>query len=57
MVPLFNVDFERVSNKLVFSYYVLDPDELEIIYNRFLVNKTRDIEKYLYKYFLLRCAL
>ncbi len=57
MKPLFEISVEKVSKRLVFSYYSLNPDELEVIYNKFLVNKTKDIENKLFKYFLLRCAL
>jgi hypothetical protein len=55
--PLFGVKNKRISKRLVFSYYTLNPDELEIIYNKFLINKIRIIEKKLFNYFLLRCSL
>ena len=57
MQPLFGVTNEKISSSLVFSYYTLDQDELEVIYNKFLVNKIRNIEKKLFNYFLLRCSI
>ena len=57
MEPLFDVTKEKVSKRLVFSYYTLNPNELETLYNKFLVSKIRNIEKKLFNYFLLRCSI
>jgi len=51
---LFNVNTERLTNKVVLKYYTLNADELEVIYNSFMVNKIRKLEKSLYSYFMLR---
>ena len=51
---LFKINPERLTNKIVFKYYTLNSEELEIIYNSFMVNKIRKLEKSLYSYFLLR---
>ena len=51
---LFKINPERLTNKIVFKYYTLNSEELEILYNSFMVNKIRKLEKSLYSYFMLR---
>ncbi|MFX1276824.1 MAG: hypothetical protein ACFFBP_18260 [Promethearchaeota archaeon] len=51
---LFDVSKEYVSKLLVFKYYTLNSDELEIIYNNILVNNVKLIETKMYKYFLIK---
>ncbi len=53
---LFNIK-NYVSNKLVFKYYTFNPDELEIIYNKFLIRNVRKIEKKIFNYFILKNSL
>ncbi|MBY8982932.1 MAG: hypothetical protein KGD57_08290 [Candidatus Lokiarchaeota archaeon] len=45
---------ESLNKNIIFKYYIRNPDELEIIYNKFLLPYIRPIEKKLYKYFLIK---
>ena len=54
---LFDVHGSIIPKKLVFKYYTYDSDELEVIYNHFLISAVKDIEKKFYKYFKLRSLL
>ena len=51
---LFDVKDGKINKRLIFNYYVLDSDELETLYNHFLVRNVKKIEKKLYSYFLIR---
>jgi hypothetical protein len=54
---LFNIEFRnRIPQKVIFKYYTYNSDELEVIYNHFLINAVKDIEKKMYKYFRFRCS-
>lgn len=53
---LFRFDEKAINNEFFFKYYTLNPEELEVIYNKFLLNNIRSIEKKLYTYFMLRCT-
>ncbi|MFX1258995.1 MAG: hypothetical protein ACFFAN_14145 [Promethearchaeota archaeon] len=54
MESLFNIQINKISNKLVFNYYTFNPDELEIIYNKYLLSNIKVIEKKLYNYYLIK---
>ena len=54
MESLFNIRDNKITNKLIFKYYTFNPDELEIIYNKFLVNNVKKIEKKMFDYFFFR---
>ncbi|MHA1438507.1 MAG: hypothetical protein ACTSPD_13110 [Promethearchaeota archaeon] len=56
ITSLFKINEGEMCKKLIFKYYTLDPNELEIIYNNFLVNKIKIIEKTLFNYFLIRTS-
>lgn len=47
---------DNINKKLVFKYYTLNAEELEVIYNTFLLKKVREIEKKMFKYFLIRSS-
>ena len=55
MTSLFNIKAQKVSNEMTFKYYTYNPVELEILYNKFLLQNVKIIEPKLMKYFLLRC--
>lgn len=50
----FAISKKTVPQILVFKYYTLNPDELEIIYNNLMINHVRFIETKMMKYFLLK---
>ncbi len=54
---IFNFSSKTLNKEIIFKYYSLDPNELEIIYNKFLLPNVRLIEKKLYKYFLIKTSL
>ena len=54
---LFDVHRDKIPKKLIFKYYTYNPDELEVIYNHFLISAIKDIEKKMYKYFRFRSSL
>lgn len=54
---LFDVHGDKIPKKLIFKYYTYNPDELEVIYNHFLIDAVKDIEKKMYKYFRFRSTL
>ena len=55
MESLFSIhDDNHITNKLIFNYYTFNPDELEIIYNKFLLNNLKKIETKMYNYFIIR---
>lgn len=54
MESLFNIRKGEITKKLVFKYYCHNSEELEVIYNKFLIKTVRDIEKKLFNYFLIR---
>jgi len=54
MESLFNIHDNNITNKLIFKYYTLNPDELEIIYNKFLLSNVKKIEKKMFDYFIFR---
>ena len=54
MESMFNIQDQRITKKLIFKYYTYNPDELEIIYNKLLLDNVRDIEKKMFNYFLIR---
>ncbi len=54
MESLFNIHDNSITNKLIFKYYTFNPDELEIIYNKFLLNNVKKIEKKMFDYFFFR---
>lgn len=60
-LPVINNLFEPHGNEItkrsVFKYYTYNPDELEVIYNHFLISAVKDIEKKMYKYFKFRSLL
>jgi len=51
---LFSKDDEE--NKLIFKFYTYNQSELELIYNKFLLKKIKNIEKKLFKYFLMKSS-
>jgi len=55
MRDLFGVKGQKVSNELIFKYYTYNPIELEVIYNKILLQQVKIIEPKLMKYFLVRC--
>jgi len=54
MESFFDVHDDKVSKKLVFNYYTYNSDELELIYNKFLLKNVKNIELKLFKYYLLK---
>lgn len=54
MESLFNIHDKNITNKLIFKYYTFNPDELEIIYNKFLLTNVKKIEKKMSDYFFFR---
>ncbi|MFX0072588.1 MAG: hypothetical protein ACFFAO_15995, partial [Candidatus Hermodarchaeota archaeon] len=56
MNSLFNISDAEVKEKAFFKYRTPNPDELEVIYNEFLMKNVKIIEKKLFKYFLIRCG-
>jgi len=54
MESFFNIHDKKISDKLIFNYYIFNPDELEIIYNKFLLNHVKEIEKKMFNYFIFR---
>lgn len=54
MESLFNIHDNNITNKLIFNYYTFNPDELEIVYNKFLLNNVKKIEKKMFDYFFFR---
>ncbi len=59
LTKLFNLNESesKVSRKLVFKYYTLDPDELEIIFNHFLIKRLKEIEKKLFYWWRYKTTL
>jgi hypothetical protein len=53
---LFIMNKRQFNKKLIFKYYTFNPDELELIYNKFLLEEIKSIEKKLYTYFIFRCS-
>jgi hypothetical protein len=51
---LFSMDLN--NNRLIFKYYTYNQSELELIYNKFLLKKIKNIEKKLFKYFLMKSS-
>ncbi|MBY9007084.1 MAG: hypothetical protein KGD63_10015 [Candidatus Lokiarchaeota archaeon] len=49
-----NFKEKKLEKNIIFKYYSKDPDELEIIYNKFLLPLVKPIENRLYNYFLIR---
>ncbi len=56
MKQLFNIDEMKIQKVINFKYITINPDELELIYNKFLFSNIKSIEKRLSSYFLLRCS-
>ena len=56
MESFFNVQDGKIVKKLIFNYYTYNPDELDIIYNKFLLNNVKKIEKKLFNYFIIKCS-
>ncbi|MFX1393102.1 MAG: hypothetical protein ACFFAH_05950 [Promethearchaeota archaeon] len=54
MESMFNIQDQRTTKKLIFKYYTYNPDELEIIYNKLLLDNVKLIEKKMFNYFLIR---
>ena len=54
MESFFNIHDNNITKKLIFKYYTFNPDELEIIYNKFLLNNVKKIEKKMFDYFIFR---
>ena len=54
---LFTISEKKVSEILVFKYYTLNPNELEIIYNNLMINHVRLIETKMMKYFLVKHSI
>jgi len=55
MQILFGIpDDASFYNKLVFKYYTYDSNELEVIYNKFLLEQVKFIEKKMFRYFFIR---
>ncbi|MFX1443209.1 MAG: hypothetical protein ACFFHV_07330 [Promethearchaeota archaeon] len=54
---LFDVKGTNLPKKFVFKYYTYNPDELEVIFNHFLIPAVAKIEKKMYKYFRFRSSL
>ncbi|TXT61848.1 MAG: hypothetical protein BAJALOKI3v1_740007 [Promethearchaeota archaeon] len=52
--PVLGCLFNYKDDDFNFKYYTLNADELEIIYNKFLLNEVKSIEKKMFKYFLLK---
>jgi hypothetical protein len=57
MSELFNIKSDSISKTLVFKYYTLDPRELEVIYNNFMISKVKELETKLFKYFMLKYSM
>ena len=55
MQLLFGIpDDDSFYNKLVFKYYTYDSNELEVIYNKFLLKHVKFIEKKMFRYFFIK---
>ncbi|MBD3211110.1 MAG: hypothetical protein GF311_00765 [Candidatus Lokiarchaeota archaeon] len=52
--PVLRCLFNYEDDEFNFKYYTLNADELEIIYNKFMLNEVKSIEKKMFKYFLLK---
>ncbi|HEY0088880.1 MAG TPA: hypothetical protein VGB37_08555, partial [Candidatus Lokiarchaeia archaeon] len=50
----FGVSDERPIKKLVFKFYTFNPEELETIYNSFLLENVKEIEIKMFNYFLIK---
>ena len=57
MNSLFKISNHKPSKMLVFKFYTLNPEELEIIYNQFLIPNVKHIENKMFKYHFLRLSL
>ena len=56
MHRFFGIKNNKISDRLIFNYYTFNPDELELIYNRFLLEQVYMIEKKFFRYFLFRSS-
>jgi len=54
MHSLFVLNDNKINKRFIFKYYTLKADELELLYNKFLLKEVQRIEKKLYKYFLFK---
>ncbi|TFF86007.1 MAG: hypothetical protein EU518_00085 [Promethearchaeota archaeon] len=54
MHSLFVLNDNKINKKFIFKYYTLKADELELLYNKFLLKEVKRIEKKLYRYFLFK---
>ncbi|MHA1764029.1 MAG: hypothetical protein ACTSYC_09800 [Promethearchaeota archaeon] len=50
----FEIEDKKVSKKLAFKHYTVNFEELEILYNYFLMTKIKNLEKTLARYMLLK---
>ncbi|MBN1216754.1 MAG: hypothetical protein JXA99_15105 [Candidatus Lokiarchaeota archaeon] len=51
-----NFKENQLNRNIIFKYYTKNTEELEIIYNKFLLPYIKPIEKKLYNYFLIRSS-
>ena len=54
MESMLNIQDKRIIKKVIFKYYTFNPNELEIIYNKFLLDEVKFIEKKMFSYFIIR---
>lgn len=47
-------DDVKIHNNLVFKYYTYDANELELIFNKFLLENVKLIEKKMFRYFFIK---
>lgn len=57
MQSLFGIKDEVVNDRVDFKYYTYDSRELELIYNKYLLNNVKKIEKKMFSYFLMKYNL
>jgi hypothetical protein len=53
---LFIMNNGELNKNFVFKYYTFNSHELELIYNKFLLERIKNIERKLYKFFIIRCS-
>ncbi|MFX1238459.1 MAG: hypothetical protein ACFFAS_08020 [Promethearchaeota archaeon] len=54
MNSLFGASYDSLTHSLKFKFNTLNPDELESLYNHFLLSRIKEIESKLSRYFLLK---
>ncbi|MFO8019327.1 MAG: hypothetical protein R6U96_11880 [Promethearchaeia archaeon] len=52
--PLFNLKKQEMNKNLNFKFNTLNPDVLEVIFNKYLISQIKNIELPLFRYFLMR---